>query len=605
MTSVYTSSSSSSLASSNCVIDVETAYQKILDNSPHLPFFVGAGISYPEVPLAFEIVQKLAHERIYNRHISKGVWKKRFPDDKEADFEFWKNDNKWLESKDSYSRAMLEAFGDDPDDVAVINQYFQDHILSNAIPNFSHYALALLMKYNFINKTCITTNFDRLIEMAFMRIEGCDAIPIRTAPEIDIWDHERHYIIKVHGDGHFYNMKQTQKQTTDWDEKFKKLILGFRQHFSGLVIIGLGGHENSIKDFFKAYMESYMTQYANPSHHRGVLWGIRTKRPLIFDRDKPSKERDEFISCIESEVNSDIIEIFKDASSKRTPRIPFYFFPLANSRHFFFHLVQKIGDNTSVSSTKKALIEKFSSEILRFYGGDEWVYSSIRKAKDKLRLTEDESDKYREKLDKANERIKSQRNKPLRSVTQFSTLNYLNSRVALIEGDISICESDVIVSSDDILLMMNDGVAGAIRTAGGGQIIQDVQKFESELPLESPEVIVTNAGKLKAKYSFHSAILDPRSSNQNFNLLVRKAVEKCLVLMKTMSCRSITFPLLASGTAGTSNFGPKESAECIFDTIKSFLVAQPSGGLEIAVCVYGESTIRDNNLEALLNECFV
>lgn len=279
--STSTTSFGTSISTSKCVINSEIAYQKIIDNIHHLPFFVGAGVSYPEVPLAYEIVQRLARERIYPRHILTNKWKKRFPDDLEADYECWKSDasNKWLEDKDSYSRAMQEAFGDDPDDVAVINQYFQDNFLSNAIPNFCHFALSLLMKYNYISKTCITTNFDRLIEMAFMRIEGCDCIPIRTSSEIDIWDHERYYIIKVHGDGHFYNMKQTQKQVSDWDNRFKELILRNRHHFSGLVIAGLGGHEKSIKDFFRDYMESYKHSNRNPSQHRGVLWAVRTKKP--------------------------------------------------------------------------------------------------------------------------------------------------------------------------------------------------------------------------------------------------------------------------------------------------------------------------------------
>jgi O-acetyl-ADP-ribose deacetylase (regulator of RNase III) len=601
MTSVNTSPIADRLSNNNHVIDSETALEKIIDNSPHLPFFVGAGISYPEVPLAYEIVQMLARERIYGRHVSKGRWKKQFPDDHEADFESWKNSNKWLESKDSYSEAMLEAFGEDIDDVAVVNQYFQDNLLLNAVPNFCHYALALLMKYNYINKTCITTNFDRLIEMAFMRIEGCDCIPIRTEDEIDIWDHDRHYIIKVHGDGHFYNMKQTKTQTSDWDDKFKELLLRNRQHFSGLVIVGLAGHEKSIKDFFIKYMESYKKKNPNPGHHRGILWGVRTKRPLVFERDKSSNERDEFIRCIENEVNHDIIELFLDASPNH---IPFYFFPIANARHFFFHLTQKIIDHKSANPMANSSIEIFHSEIQSFYGGDEWVFSSLRNAKDKLNLSQAEMDMYLERLDKANERVRTAKSKTPRTLIKSSSKQYQNSIVEVLVGDISRSETEIIVSSDDILLMMNDGVAGAIRTAGGGQIIRDIQKFESKLPLRSSEVLITNAGRLQAKYVFHAGILDPRDPNQNLGQLVREAVSKCLELMKVLRCQSITFPLLASGTAATSSFGVKESTICILETIKAFLDTHSSEEFKLAVCVYDENTIRTNNLEYVFTSYF-
>ena len=601
MISAITSPIGVRLSNNSNVLDPETALEKIIDSSPHLPFFVGAGISYPEVPLAYQIVQMLARERIYGRHVSKGKWKKQYPDDYEADFESWKNNNKWLESKDSYSIAMQEAFGEDIDDVAVVNQYFQDNLLLNAIPNFCHYALALLMKHNYINKTCITTNFDRLVEMAFMRIEGCDCIPIRTEDEIDIWDHDRHYIIKVHGDGHFYNMKQTKAQTSDWDNKFKELILSNRQHFSGLVIVGLAGHEKSIKDFFKEYIESYKKKNPNPGHHRGILWGVRTKRPLIFERDKPSNERDEFVKYIENEINHDIIELFLDASANK---IPFYFFPIANARHFFFHLTQKIIDQKSASAKTNSSIDRFRSEIQSFYGGDEWVFSSLRRAKDKLNLSQAEVDMYLERLDKANERTRTAKGKTPRTLIKSISRQYQNSIVELLVGDISRSETEIIVSSDDILLMMNDGVAGAIRTAGGEQIIRDIQKSESRLPLHSSEVLITNAGRLQAKYVFHAGVLDPRDPNQNLNQLVSEAVRKCLERMKVLGCQSISFPLLASGTAATSSFGTKESTKCILENIKTFLDANSSEEFKFAVFVYDENTVQSNNLEQIFTSYF-
>lgn len=156
------------------------------------------------------------------------------------------------------------------------------------------------------------------------------------------------------------------------------------------------------------------------------------------------------------------------------------------------------------------------------------------------------------------------------------------------------------MSSDDILIMMNGGVAGTIRMAGGSQIIQDVQKFK--LPLVPSEIAMTGAGRLNAKYVFHAAILHPKQQKQNFDQLVEESVKKCLERMKIMSCQSISFPLLASGTAG---FGPKESARRIFSTIKNFLDSEPTTSVNISICVYGELTLRNNDLESLFNSYFI
>ncbi len=322
-----------------------------------------------------------------------------------------------------------------------------------------------------------------------------------------------------------------------------------------------------------------------------MSYTLAGKTPLTFERNKHNADYNEFIDSIENEVNHHIIELFLSDTSNP---IPFYFFPIANSRHFFFHLIRRIIDYKSINLHERLSVENFSSEIQRFYGGDEWVYSSIQVAKEKLKLGQSQIDKYQENLDKANDKIRSSRGKSSPPAQMFNSQQFKKSTVTLLYGDISKCESDIIVSSDDILLMMNAGVAGAIRVAGGGQIIQDVQKFNDKFPLSPSTILITNAGRLKTKYIFHAAILNPKSTNQKFGPLVKKSVSKCLNLMKEMGCLSITFPLLSSGTAG---FGPKESADSIFKTIKKFLLDHPDDKYEIAVCVFDISTINNNNLE--------
>src|SRR5262249_7753552 len=44
--------------------------------------------------------------------------------------------------------------------------YFR-RIIRGAQPSFSHHAVALLMQHGHIRRSCLTTNFDKLTEMAF------------------------------------------------------------------------------------------------------------------------------------------------------------------------------------------------------------------------------------------------------------------------------------------------------------------------------------------------------------------------------------------------------------------------------------------------------
>src|SRR5205085_488630 len=75
-------------------------------------------------------------------------------------------------------------------------QYFRE-MLKGKSPAFCQFALALLMKEGVFKKTCLTTNFDKLLESAFTKRGDAECQPIRTDDELKYWedDHERCYVI--------------------------------------------------------------------------------------------------------------------------------------------------------------------------------------------------------------------------------------------------------------------------------------------------------------------------------------------------------------------------------------------------------------------------
>ena len=64
--------------------------------------------------------------------------------------------------------------------------FFRDLIQGHK-PTFVHYALASMMHYGPFVNTCITTNFDKLIEHAFVEVGGLDCLPIRTERESNFY----------------------------------------------------------------------------------------------------------------------------------------------------------------------------------------------------------------------------------------------------------------------------------------------------------------------------------------------------------------------------------------------------------------------------------
>ena len=552
------------------LLDYSTALNKIVDHLKFVSFFVGAGVSHGgNVPLASGIVDRLV-PRIHRRD----------DPDQTRSCQAWEKDNPWVRNSDAYAEALQKAFGDDADDRLAMNEYFDKNFLNEVSPTFSHFALGLLIKHGLTGQTCITTNFDRLIERACMQID-CDCIPIRTSNEVEIWNPHRRHVIKVHGDSHYYNMKHTEEQTEELPSPLADLILHNRDQFPGMIVLGLGGYESSIQKLFRQYLEAYPT--GDPrTQYRGVYWAVFA--PEAF----PGGELDE--TMLEGAVSERIVAIFTEQSRRG---VPCYFFPIADARTFFFDLTNRIkADDSSPEAVS------FGRELNSYYREKEWWDTQIERMKSLPEVTDSAVAEYSVKLDKANARLTPATNNtdsPRPQLVREMPLH--RSTVCLLEGDITGADVDIVVSSDDVLLMMMRGVAGAIRDKAGPELIRHVQKWEDRFPLNSGTVLVTGAGHLSAKHVFHAALLDFRFADQDFASSVSKAARRSLELMKEMSCRSICFPLLAAGTAG---FSPQESAEIIVAATRRFLARNRSASFTISICA-PPHIVTDARLSSLLH----
>lgn len=138
-----------------------------------------------------------------------------------------------------------------------------------------------------------------------------------------------------------------------------------------------------------------------------------------------------------------------------------------------------------------------------------------------------------------------------------------DTEVRLHRGDITEMDCDAIVNAANNRLLMGGGVAGAIKRKGG-------QKIEEEAlalgPISIGEAVVTGAGRLKAKYVVHAAVM-----GMDFKTDANKIKEATLNSLKRaeeLQISSIAFPALGTGVG---RFLMEKAARIMISAVSEYL----------------------------------
>ncbi len=135
-------------------------------------------------------------------------------------------------------------------------------------------------------------------------------------------------------------------------------------------------------------------------------------------------------------------------------------------------------------------------------------------------------------------------------------------KITVAQGDISEVEADAIVNAANNHLWMGAGVAGAIKRKGGKEIEVEAMK---QGPIPVGEAVVTSAGKLKAKYVIHAAIMgqDLTTSEE----YIEEATLNSLKRAEELEIVSIAFPAFGTGVGG---FPVDKCAQIMIDQVRDF-----------------------------------
>ena len=118
-------------------------------------------------------------------------------------------------------------------------------------------------------------------------------------------------------------------------------------------------------------------------------------------------------------------------------------------------------------------------------------------------------------------------------------------KIEVHHGDITQLEVDAMVNAANNRLWMGGGVAGALKRVGGREIETEAV---SKGPIPIGEAAVTGAGKLKAKYIIHAAVMGQDLTTDATK--IRQATKNTLLRGDELGINSIAFPALGTGVGG-------------------------------------------------------
>ena len=158
-----------------------------------------------------------------------------------------------------------------------------------------------------------------------------------------------------------------------------------------------------------------------------------------------------------------------------------------------------------------------------------------------------------------------------------------NSTLALVEGDITIEETDAIVNAANSRLAGGGGVDGAIHRAGGPSIMAECRKIGG---CPTGQAVITTGGNLKAKYVIHTVGPVYQGGSKGEAALLKSAHLESLKLVSAKKLKSVAFPAISTGVYG---YPVNEAAHIALKTVIDYL--KEHSGIELVRFVlFGRKT---------------
>ena len=155
-------------------------------------------------------------------------------------------------------------------------------------------------------------------------------------------------------------------------------------------------------------------------------------------------------------------------------------------------------------------------------------------------------------------------------------------KLSVIQGDITMQDTDAIVNAANSGLMGGGGVDGAIHRAGGPAILEECKRIvarQGRLP--AGQAVITTAGHMKAKHIIHTVGPIWHGGGSNEAETLASAYRESLRLAAQNNLSSISFPSISTGAY---SYPVDTAAKIALSEVASFL-NDPSTSIKRAVFV--------------------
>ena len=155
-----------------------------------------------------------------------------------------------------------------------------------------------------------------------------------------------------------------------------------------------------------------------------------------------------------------------------------------------------------------------------------------------------------------------------------------NSKIRLVQGDITKLGTDAIVNAANSQLILGGGVAGAIRSKSGPTVQEECNRIGGTFV---GGAVITTGVKLKAKHVIHA--VGPRMGEGNEDEKLKNATLNSLRLMDDNNLKSIAFPAISTGIFG---YPIDRCSKIMIATAKEYLNGNTQVN-EVIFCLYTTS----------------
>jgi O-acetyl-ADP-ribose deacetylase (regulator of RNase III) len=193
---------------------------------------------------------------------------------------------------------------------------------------------------------------------------------------------------------------------------------------------------------------------------------------------------------------------------------------------------------------------------------------------------------------------KGQKNKHLKHLSwqkiaieeQSMEVTINQTKLAIIQGDITKQATDVIVNAANASLMGGGGVDGAIHRAGGPAILEECRKVVAQQGrLPTGKAVITTGGDLKAQCVIHTVGPIWHGGSRNESELLKSAYYECLKLATENKLASISFPSISTGAYG---YPVDEAARIALNTVLAFLEKQATSLKDVVFVLFDSRTYQ-------------